>query len=100
MAPLPLIGIDPPFGPGWVHEIKRDGFRLMARRDGAEVRRLTRRGNDWTQRYSMIVEALACLRSRWCILDWEAVCCDDNGMPSFDRQALMEMARPFGGPSR
>ena len=35
----------------WIHEIKHDGFRLMARRDGAGVRLLTRNGHDWTPRY-------------------------------------------------
>ena len=37
----------PPSGPEWMHEIKHDGFRLMAWRDGDGVRLLTRRGNDW-----------------------------------------------------
>jgi ATP-dependent DNA ligase len=37
-------------GPDWIHEIKHDGFRLMARRDNAGVRLLTRRGLDWTRR--------------------------------------------------
>ena len=42
-------------------------------------------GNDLTLRFSLIVEALTRLRSRSCIIDGEAVCCDDNGMASFDR---------------
>ena len=33
----------------WIHEIKHDGFRLMARRDPVGIRLITRRGNDWTQ---------------------------------------------------
>ena len=41
----------PPSGSNWVHEIKHDGFRLMARRDPVGIRLITRRGNDWTQRY-------------------------------------------------
>jgi ATP-dependent DNA ligase len=40
----------PPAGPGWMHEIKHDGHRLIVRRDGAGVRLLTRRGHDWTER--------------------------------------------------
>jgi bifunctional non-homologous end joining protein LigD len=49
------------------------------------VRLYSRPGNDLTERFPLIVEAFARLRSRSCILDGEAVCCDDNGMASFDR---------------
>jgi ATP-dependent DNA ligase len=41
---LPTPAEKPPSGPGWLHEIKHDGYRLMARRDGAGVRLLTRNG--------------------------------------------------------
>ena len=34
---LPSPGEQPPTGPGWVHEIKHDGYRLMARRDALSV---------------------------------------------------------------
>jgi ATP-dependent DNA ligase len=44
---LPSRAEHPPSGPGWVHEIKHDGFRLMARRDPAL---LTRMGHDWLPR--------------------------------------------------
>jgi ATP-dependent DNA ligase len=43
--------IGPPSGSGWVHEIKHDGYRLVARRDGAGVRLITRNGHDWSDRY-------------------------------------------------
>jgi ATP-dependent DNA ligase len=68
-----------------LHEIKHDGFRIIARRDGERVRLYSRPGNDFTRRFPLIVKALARLRSRSCIIDGEAVCCDDNGRPSFDR---------------
>jgi ATP-dependent DNA ligase len=48
---LPSPAPNPPVGHGWIHEIKLDGFRLLARRDAAGVRLLTRRGIDWTNRY-------------------------------------------------
>jgi len=65
-------------------EIKHDGFRVIARKDGHRVRLYSRPGNDLTHRFSLIVETLARLRSRSCIIDGEAVAYDDNGMPSFD----------------
>src|SRR5262245_63696261 len=46
---LPTQAERPPSGPGWVHEIKHDGFRMVVRRDPAGVRLLTRCGNDWTE---------------------------------------------------
>ena len=42
------------------------------------MRLYSRPGNDLTDRFSLIVEALARLRSRSCIIDGEAVCCDDE----------------------
>ena len=82
---LPTKAPQPPTGDAWLHEIKHDGFRVVARKDGARVRLYSRPGNDLTYRFSLIVEALARLRSRSCIIDGEAVCCGDDGVPSFDR---------------
>jgi len=47
---LPSTAKAPRSGPGWLHEIKHDGFRIMARRDSAGVRPITRNGNDFTNR--------------------------------------------------
>ena len=82
---LPTKALRPPSGELWLHEIKHDGFRVIARKDGDRVRLYSRAGNDLTPRFPLIVEALAGLHSRSAILDGEAVACDDNGMPSFDR---------------
>jgi ATP-dependent DNA ligase len=73
-----------PSGSEWLHEIKHDGFRVIARKKGAQVRLYSRLGNDLTYRFPLIVETLARLRSRSCIIDGEAVVCDDNGVASFD----------------
>jgi ATP-dependent DNA ligase len=48
------------------------------------ARLYSRNGNDFTRRFPLIVDALARLRSRSCIIDGEAVACDDNGVASFD----------------
>jgi bifunctional non-homologous end joining protein LigD len=82
---LPTKAPHPPSGDVWLHEIKHDGFRVIARKDGDRVRLYSRPGNDLTYRFTLIVESVARLRSRSCIIDGEAVACDDSGMPSFDR---------------
>ena len=82
---LPTKALEPPSGTLWLHEIKHDGFRIIARKDGNRVRLYSRPGNDLTHRFPLIVETLARLRSRSCIIDGEAVACDNKGMPSFDR---------------
>ena len=82
---LPTKADSPPSGSVWLHEIKHDGFRLMARKDGDHVRLYSRPGNSLTERFPLIVEALLRLRSRSCIIDGEAVACDDNGVPNFNR---------------
>ena len=66
---LPSRADRPPSGPGWIHEIKHDGFRLMARRDARGVRLLTRNGHDWADRYPLIAEAAGALEARSCLID-------------------------------
>jgi ATP dependent DNA ligase-like protein len=62
-----------PSGREWLHEIKHDGFRVIARKQGAQVRLYSRPGNDLTYHFPLIVETLARLRSRSCIIHGEAV---------------------------
>ena len=61
---LPSSAERPPAGSDWIHEIKHDGYRLMARRDPTGIRLLTRNGHDWAARYPLIVEAVARLKVR------------------------------------
>jgi bifunctional non-homologous end joining protein LigD len=82
---LPSPADRPPSGPGWIHEIKLDGFRMMVRRDSAGVRLLTRNGYDWTGRFPRIVKAAEALGARSFLIDGEAVACDGDGLPVFDR---------------
>src|ERR1700731_2287995 len=53
-----------PDGPDWLHEIKLDGYRMHARLDAGRVKILTRRGNDWTDKYPSIAKALTSLPAR------------------------------------
>jgi ATP-dependent DNA ligase len=72
-----------PRGSNWIHEIKHDGYRLMARRDPVGIRLITRRGNDWSTRFPLVVEAVNHLKVRSCLIDGEVVCCDERGVAAF-----------------
>ena len=56
----------------------------MARRDPVGIRLITRRGNDWSARFPLVVEAVNYLKVRSCLIDGEVVCCDDRGLARFD----------------
>ena len=68
-APHSYLAAKLPPEPGWVHEIKHDGYRLIVRRDGETVRLFTRRGYDWTDRYPAIAAAAAKARAKSFTLD-------------------------------
>jgi len=72
-----------PPGSLWLHEIKHDGYRLIVRRTGPEVRIITRGGYDWTSRYPAIVAAALRLPAQHFILDGEGVVEGDDGLPDF-----------------
>ena len=81
---LPRTTQQPPKGPGWIHEIKHDGFRILARRDAKGVRLFTRNGYDFTTRFPKIVDAVESLPVRSCVVDGEAIVVDERGLPVFD----------------
>jgi bifunctional non-homologous end joining protein LigD len=74
----------PPSGAGWVHEIKFDGYRLMARLDRGRVKLLTRKGLDWTAKFSSLRKALEGLPAVTALLDGEVVVESESGAPSFN----------------
>jgi bifunctional non-homologous end joining protein LigD len=67
-----------------VHEIKHNRYRLIVRRDGKVVQLFTRRGYDWTERYSGIAATAAKLRAKSFTLDGETVVPDAAGMAVFE----------------
>jgi bifunctional non-homologous end joining protein LigD len=81
---LPSPAKAPPSGPGWIHEIKHDGLRILARRDSAGVRLFSRAGNEFSHRFPVIATAVGKLPVRSCLIDGEAVVCDENGLAVFD----------------
>jgi bifunctional non-homologous end joining protein LigD len=90
---LPSPAEKPPRGPDWLHEIKHDGFRFLAWRDGDRVRLFTRRGHDWSDRYPAVTTAVRALKVQSCLIDGELVVCDETGVSSFERLRSREHDR-------
>src|SRR5262249_33705184 len=89
---LPTKADTLPSGGLWLHEIKHDGF---ARKIGAQVKLYSRPGNDLTDRFPLIVQTLVNLRCKSCILDGEAVACDDSGLAVFERIRYRRQGLPI-----
>jgi bifunctional non-homologous end joining protein LigD len=81
---LPSPAKHPPAGSGWIHEIKHDGFRIIAQREVDRVRLITRNGHDFSGRFPLIVAAIAALPAQSCVLDGEAIACDERGLSVFE----------------
>jgi bifunctional non-homologous end joining protein LigD len=75
----------PPEGKDWLHEIKFDGYRVLARIDNGAVTLLTRRGHDWTNRFGPVAKALAKLDLKQALIDGEVVVMTDTGVTDFGR---------------
>jgi bifunctional non-homologous end joining protein LigD len=73
----------PPANQGWLHELKLDGYRIQARKDGARVQLLTRKGLDWTHRMPTIAAEVARLPADKATLDGEVVVLSPDGTTSF-----------------
>lgn len=73
-------------GDGWLHEIKHDGYRMLARLENGVVRMMSRTGRDWTGKFPRVERALARLPLTSAWLDGEVVVLDHAGRSSF--QAL------------
>lgn len=81
----------PPTGEDWLHELKLDGYRMQARKQGKTVQMLTRTGLDWTHRVKPIAAAVQRIAADNAILDGEVVVLDAEGLSSFARlQASFE----------
>lgn len=69
----------------WAWELKFDGYRMLARKQGSDVRLFTRSGNDWTHKMPSIAMALAGLGEKTFWLDGEVVALNADGVPDFQR---------------
>src|SRR4051794_1225236 len=69
----PALADRPPSGPGWLHEIKFDGYRVIARKDDERVRLWARTTSDYSSAFTRIRDAVAALAVESAVLDGEAV---------------------------
>lgn len=92
---LALLEDRPPEGKGWIHEIKYDGYRLIAAISPNRVKLYTRSGLDWTEKFSSLVQPLQRLKVT-ALLDGEAIVQDEKGLSRF---GLLQEALSDGDPS-
>jgi bifunctional non-homologous end joining protein LigD len=93
IAPLLASAAEaPPSGGDWLHELKFDGYRILAFIEGAAVRLVSRNGLDWTDRFPRLATDLPHLAANTALVDGEVVHLDDNGASSFGglQKALSE----------
>ncbi len=76
---------DPPAEPGWISEVKFDGYRLLAFVRAGQVSLVTRQGHDWTARMPAIARAVERLGLDTALLDGELVALGDDGVSNFGR---------------
>jgi bifunctional non-homologous end joining protein LigD len=82
---LPSLVVAAPPGDDWVHEIKFDGYRILASIERGQVTLHTRKGNNWTARIPFLAEALRSIPVKTAVLDGELVALDERGMSDFQR---------------
>jgi bifunctional non-homologous end joining protein LigD len=80
-----------PESPEWEYELKLDGYRLEAIKEGDKVRLYSRRGNDFATKFAKIATSVSKIKATSFILDGEAVAIDAQGKPSF--QMLQNRSR-------
>jgi bifunctional non-homologous end joining protein LigD len=84
LAPqLATLAAKPPEGTDWLHEIKLDGYRILARIEDGRVALFSRNGLDWTERFPHLAEAFGRLPVRAALIDGEAVALDEDGRSGF-----------------
>jgi len=79
----PTLVTNPPAGPGWLHEVKHDGFRILARKQGERVEVWSRRGAVFNDRFPRIAEAMGALPVDNAMIDGEAVVFLTDGHSDF-----------------
>jgi bifunctional non-homologous end joining protein LigD len=82
---------EPPSHGDWLYELKFDGIRAIAVKDGKKVSLISRNGNKLDQRFPEIMDAVKAVPVQECVLDGEAVALDDEGRSSFQLLQALEI---------
>jgi bifunctional non-homologous end joining protein LigD len=82
---LATLSSEAPQGDQWLHELKFDGYRMLAVVRGGKCRLITRKRNDWTVRFRSIAHAVEALGLDRAILDGEIVSLNEQGVSSFQQ---------------
>jgi len=93
---LAMVVEAPPDGDEWLHEIKHDGYRIVARIEEGDVQLVSRNGKDWTKEFPQVARAVGRLPAGTALLDGEVAAVLPNGATSF--QALQRRASDQAAP--
>ncbi|MEO6969911.1 MAG: non-homologous end-joining DNA ligase [Chthoniobacterales bacterium] len=85
-----LVELTPVSG-DWIYELKFDGIRAQAIKEGAKVKLISRNENDLTKKFEEVATAVAKLPCAECVIDGEVVALDDEGRSSFQLLQSREM---------
>jgi bifunctional non-homologous end joining protein LigD len=87
----PKLLEEAPTGGDWVYELKFDGFRIIAVKNGDKVSLVSRNGNELAARFPEVADAVRALPVNDCVIDGEVVALDDKGRSSFQLLQALEM---------
>jgi bifunctional non-homologous end joining protein LigD len=93
---LAMVVEVPPAGDDWLHEIKHDGYRIVARIQEGEVQLVSRNGKDWTKEFPQVARAVGRLAAGTALLDGEVAAVLPDGKTSF--QALQRRGSAGAAP--
>jgi bifunctional non-homologous end joining protein LigD len=88
-----VLASKPPSGADWVHEMKHDGYRMIAHRDGPAARLCSRNAYDWTERLAAIAASAELIKAKSFTIDGEAVVLGPDGLSRFKELSRREAAR-------
>jgi len=87
----PKLVEKPPSARGWIYELKFDGFRILAVKDGGKVKLFSRNENDLTNKFDGVAAAIVTLPCDECVIDGEVVALDEEGHSSFQLLQTYEL---------